>query len=82
MKSRANDDKNKSNSFLLSVIESALILSLSLSLSLPSFCIKVGSEMDHKVKAAAAEGEEAWKGIGQEVGLKVWRIESFQVKPW
>jgi gelsolin len=38
--------------------------------------------MDHKVKAAAAAGEEAWKGIGEEEGLKVWRIENFQVKPW
>lgn len=42
----------------------------------------IGSELDHKVKEAAAQGEEAWDGIGQEEGLKVWRIEKFHVKPW
>jgi gelsolin len=42
----------------------------------------VGSDIDHKVKAAAAEGEAAWSGIGQEEGIKVWRIEQFQVKEW
>eukprot|EP00536_Pseudo-nitzschia_multiseries_P019423 jgi/Psemu1/232452/e_gw1.4891.4.1 len=42
----------------------------------------VGSELDHKVKEAAAEGEEAWDGIGKEAGLRVWRIEKFRVQPW
>lgn len=47
-----------------------------------SFCA-VGSELDHKVKAAAAELEPAWEGMGQTDGeLKVWRIEKFQVKEW
>ena len=45
----------------------------------------VGSELDHKVKAAAADGEAAWHGppkIGTTTGLWVWRIEKFQVKAW
>eukprot|EP00536_Pseudo-nitzschia_multiseries_P012690 jgi/Psemu1/209419/e_gw1.499.8.1 len=42
----------------------------------------IGSELDHKVKEAAAEGEEAWDGIGKEAGLRVWRIEKFRVQPW
>lgn len=42
----------------------------------------IGSELDHKVKEAAAEGEDAWKGIGKETGLVVWRIEQFTVQPW
>eukprot|EP00980_Cylindrotheca_fusiformis_P013221 scaffold3359_cov123-Cylindrotheca_fusiformis.AAC.25 len=41
-----------------------------------------GSDIDHKVKAAAAEGEEQWEGIGEEPDVRVWRIEKFQVKPW
>eukprot|EP00529_Nitzschia_sp_RCC80_P023695 CAMPEP_0113483858 /NCGR_PEP_ID=MMETSP0014_2-20120614/23655_1 /TAXON_ID=2857 /ORGANISM="Nitzschia sp." /LENGTH=461 /DNA_ID=CAMNT_0000377427 /DNA_START=83 /DNA_END=1468 /DNA_ORIENTATION=- /assembly_acc=CAM_ASM_000159 len=42
----------------------------------------IGSELDHKVKAAAASEEAAWEGIGQSPGTKIWRIENFQVKPW
>lgn len=42
----------------------------------------IGTDIDHKVKEAAAQGEEAWQGIGQEAGLCVWRIEKFQIKPW
>jgi len=42
----------------------------------------IGSELDHKVKAAAAEGEEAWDGIGKKVGIYVWRVEKFLIKPW
>ncbi|KAL3905822.1 MAG: hypothetical protein SGARI_004276 [Bacillariaceae sp.] len=42
----------------------------------------VGSEIDHKVKAAAAATETAWDGMGQKEEIRVWRIESFQVKPW
>lgn len=38
--------------------------------------------MDQKVKAAAAEGEEAWDGIGKKVGIYVWRVEKFLIKPW
>ncbi|KAG7343872.1 gelosin/severin like protein [Nitzschia inconspicua] len=42
----------------------------------------IGSEIDRKVKAAAAEIETAWDGVGQEEGIRVWRIENFQVKEW
>lgn len=42
----------------------------------------IGSELDQKVKAAAAEGEEAWDGIGKKVGIYVWRVEKFLIKPW
>mmetsp|Transcript_31155 Transcript_31155/g.35845 ORF Transcript_31155/g.35845 Transcript_31155/m.35845 type:complete len:405 (+) Transcript_31155:103-1317(+) len=42
----------------------------------------IGSDLDHKVKAAAAEGEEAWDGIRTKEGLHVWRIEKFLVKAW
>jgi gelsolin len=42
----------------------------------------IGSALDHKVKQAAAEHEEQWKGVGEEKGTKVWRIEKFCVVPW
>lgn len=42
----------------------------------------VGSELDHKVKEAAAGGEEAWEGIGTEAGVLVWRVENFAIQPW
>jgi len=42
----------------------------------------IGSEIDHKVKEAAAQGEEAWKGMGEKPEVRVWRIEKFQVKAW
>ena len=42
----------------------------------------IGSDLDHKIKQAAAEGEEAWRGVKDSTGLRVWRIEKFQVKAW
>lgn len=42
----------------------------------------IGSELDHKIKAAAAEGEPQWEGIGESAGLTIWRIEQFRVVPW
>jgi gelsolin len=42
----------------------------------------VGGEEDKAVRKGAAEKEEAWKGVGLEPGLWVWRIESFKVVPW
>eukprot|EP00928_Gymnodinium_smaydae_P024941 TRINITY_DN20021_c0_g2_i1.p1 TRINITY_DN20021_c0_g2~~TRINITY_DN20021_c0_g2_i1.p1 ORF type:complete len:422 (-),score=92.31 TRINITY_DN20021_c0_g2_i1:62-1291(-) len=42
----------------------------------------IGSELDHQVKKAAAEGEPQWVGIGKQVELRVWRIEQFRVVPW
>lgn len=41
-----------------------------------------GSDIEKKIKEAAAQGEPQWKGIGEKVELRVWRIEQFQVKPW
>lgn len=41
-----------------------------------------GSKMDHEVKSAAGELEEAWEGIGKQAGTYVWRVENFQIKPW
>jgi len=42
----------------------------------------IGSEIDHKVKEAAAQGEEAWEGMGEEPEVRIWRIEKFQIKSW
>jgi len=42
----------------------------------------IGSDIDHKVKEAAAQGEEAWDGIGTKKGLIVWRVENFTIQPW
>lgn len=42
----------------------------------------IGSDLDKKIKEAAAAGEEAWQGIGDEPGVKVWRVEQFKIVPW
>jgi gelsolin len=42
----------------------------------------LGSELEKKVKLAAASQEIAWKGIGTEPGLTIWRIEKFNVVVW
>ncbi|KAI0150637.1 putative actin-binding protein Fragmin [Xylariaceae sp. FL1272] len=42
----------------------------------------IGTEIDHKVKYNSAATEPAWQGIGEAPGLKVWRIESFEVVAW
>ncbi|KAI9932918.1 hypothetical protein ASPWEDRAFT_102208 [Aspergillus wentii DTO 134E9] len=44
----------------------------------------IGSDIDHQVKYNSAATEPAWNNgkIGQEPGLFVWRIESFEVVPW
>jgi len=41
----------------------------------------LGSDLDHKIKAASANKEPAWDNAGKEQGLLVWRIEKFHVKP-
>lgn len=41
-----------------------------------------GTETEEKVKKAAAEKEDAWLGTKEFVGIKIWRIEKFQVKEW
>lgn len=45
-------------------------------------CALLGSELERKVKEAAAQGEPAWKGKGEAPGLDVWRVEKFQIVPW
>lgn len=42
----------------------------------------LGSDLDKKVREAAAATEPAWQNAGKNVGLQIWRIEKFQVKSW
>ncbi|EFY89020.1 actin-binding protein Fragmin, putative [Metarhizium acridum CQMa 102] len=44
----------------------------------------IGSDMDHRVKYNSAATEPAWNdgAVGTKPGLRVWRIEQFQVVPW
>jgi len=41
-----------------------------------------GSDIEKNIKAAAADGEPQWDGAGIKVGIQIWRIEQFKVKPW
>jgi hypothetical protein len=41
-----------------------------------------GSDLEKKIKEAAAAGENAWDGLGKEVTLRVWRIEKFKIVAW
>ncbi|BFZ08113.1 hypothetical protein BsWGS_11152 [Bradybaena similaris] len=41
-----------------------------------------GSDLERNVKKESAATEVAWKGAGSKVGLQIWRIEQFKVKPW
>jgi gelsolin len=40
----------------------------------------IGSDLDKKIRQAAAQTEPAWQNAGKQVGLQIWRIEKFQVK--
>jgi gelsolin len=42
----------------------------------------IGSDLDKKIREAAAENEQQWDDIGQQACLKVWRIEQFKVVEW
>jgi gelsolin len=42
----------------------------------------LGSDLEKKVREAAAQTEAAWQGAGKKIGLQIWRIEKFQVKSW
>jgi gelsolin len=39
----------------------------------------LGSEIEKEVRLNAAKTEQAWKDVGKEVGLRVWRIEKFHI---
>jgi len=41
----------------------------------------LGSDLDKKVREAAARTEKAWTNAGTQIGLLIWRIEKFQVVP-
>jgi len=40
----------------------------------------LGSDLDKKVRVAAASTEKAWTEAGKKIGLQIWRIEKFNVK--
>jgi gelsolin len=40
----------------------------------------IGTDLDKKIRQAAAQTEPAWSNAGRAVGLQIWRIEKFQVK--
>jgi gelsolin len=42
----------------------------------------LGSDLEKKVREAAAATEQAWQGVGKQVGLMIWRIEKFKVIAW
>jgi gelsolin len=47
-----------------------------------SNCENLGSDLEFKLKQASAQTEHAWQGVGQHVGLRIWRIEKFHVIAW
>jgi len=42
----------------------------------------LGTDLEKKVREAAAKTEKAWDNAGKEVGLQIWRIEKFHVVSW
>ena len=35
----------------------------------------IGSDLDKKIRAAAAQGEAQWQHVGEKAEVRVWRIE-------
>ena len=42
----------------------------------------IGSDLDKKIRAAAAQGEAQWQHVGEKAEVRVWRIEQFRVVAW
>lgn len=42
----------------------------------------LGSDLDKKIRQAAAGTEKAWEGAGKNLGIQIWRIEKFKVIHW
>jgi gelsolin len=42
----------------------------------------VGTDYDKNLRQERSKSEEAWKGVGLEVGMWIWRIEMFEPKAW
>eukprot|EP01062_Namystynia_karyoxenos_P062323 TRINITY_DN55216_c0_g1_i1.p1 TRINITY_DN55216_c0_g1~~TRINITY_DN55216_c0_g1_i1.p1 ORF type:complete len:501 (+),score=73.26 TRINITY_DN55216_c0_g1_i1:130-1503(+) len=41
-----------------------------------------GTSLDCAVRAAAARQEPAWNEVGEQSGVRMWRLEAFQVRDW
>lgn len=41
-----------------------------------------GSDLDKSVKKEAAQGEPAWAGSGEKVGLEIFRVVKFKIQKW
>jgi gelsolin len=42
----------------------------------------LGSEAETEARRRAAETADEWKGVGEEEGVEIWRIENFSVVKW
>ncbi|KAG2010004.1 fragmin60 [Coprinopsis cinerea AmutBmut pab1-1] len=42
----------------------------------------LGSDLEKKVRENAGGQESAWESAGAEAGLKIWRVEQFQIVDW
>jgi len=40
----------------------------------------IGSDIDHKCRLEASNGEPAWKNAGKKTGIEVWRVNKFKLE--